>query len=310
MNQENCFESPLNLIGNTPLVRLNKIAPNHYIYAKCEFLNPSGSIKDRAAKAMIETAQKEGKIKEGTLIVEATSGNTGIGLAQVCAAKGYPIVLTMPESMSLERRKILIGLGAKLELTPAHLGMQGAIEKAFEIQSKNNNVFIPSQFDNPANPETHRQTTAPEIWRDTNGKIDCFIAGVGTGGTMTGVGEVLKQKNPAIQCIAMEPSESAVLSGKPAGPHMIQGIGAGFIPKNLNQAIIDEIVTVTNEAAFSMARKLHQEEGLLVGISSGANVHAACELAKRPDMKGKMIVTILCDYLERYLSTTLLEETK
>ncbi len=295
------------LIGNTPLVQLNRVVDHApaTIVAKCEFFNPCGSVKDRPGLAMIEAAEKAGLITSNTTIVEPTSGNTGIALAFVAAVKGYKVILTMPESMSLERRQLLKALGAQIELTPAHLGMKGAIEKAEELAKTMPNAFIPQQFNNSANPQVHRDTTAQEIWRDTDGKIDIFIAGVGTGGTITGVGEVLKSKNSAIKIIAVEPQDSPVLSGGQPGPHMIQGIGAGFVPNNLNREVIDEIIQVTNEDALQMGRRLAKEEGILSGISSGANIWAAIQVANRPENKGKLIVTILCDFGERYLSTIL-----
>ena len=295
------------LIGNTPLVKLNRVVENApaTIAAKCEFFNPCGSVKDRPGLAMIEAAEKAGLINTDTTIIEPTSGNTGIALAFVAAVKGYKVILTMPESMSLERRQLLKALGAHIELTPAHLGMKGAIEKAEELAKTMPHAFIPQQFNNAANPQTHRDTTAQEIWRDTDGKIDIFIAGVGTGGTITGVGEVLKANNPAIKIIAVEPQDSAVLSGGQPGPHMIQGIGAGFVPNNLNKNVIDEVIQVTNDDAIQMGRRLAKEEGILSGISSGANVWAAIQVANRTENKGKLIVTILCDFGERYLSTIL-----
>lgn len=295
------------LIGNTPLVRLNKVTEGAVgeVIGKCEFMNPSSSVKDRAGFAMIEAAEKEGKLTKDSLIVEPTSGNTGIALAFVSAIKGYKIMLTMPDSMSLERRNLLKALGAELVLTPGHLGMRGAIDKAEELAKENDNVFIPQQFMNPANPNYHYQTTAEEIWRDTDGTVDIVVIGVGTGGTISGVGKRLKELNPAIKVVAVEPQDSPVLSGGEPGPHMIQGIGAGFVPDNFDKSVVDKVVTVENEIAISMARRLAREEGMLVGISSGANVHVAAELAKRPDNKGKKIVTILCDFGERYLSTVL-----
>lgn len=296
----------LDLIGNTPLVHLNRIySGDATILGKCEFMNPSASVKDRAALSMIESAEKSGLISEGATIIEPTSGNTGIGIAFVAAVKGYRVILTMPESMSLERRKLLQAMGATLELTPAHLGMRGAIERAEVLVKETPNAFMPQQFNNPSNPQKHRETTAEEIWNDTNGCVDIFLAGVGTGGTITGVSDILKQHNPQIKSIAVEPFDSPVISGGEPGPHMIQGIGAGFIPQNLNVDTIDEIIKVSNEDAIAMARRLAKEEGLLVGISAGANVFAATEVARRPENKGKTIVTILCDTGERYLSTIL-----
>jgi cysteine synthase A len=297
----------LELIGNTPLVRLNSIAKDCHaeVLAKLEFFNPASSVKDRIALAMIEDAEKSGKVNKDTVIIEPTSGNTGIGLAMVCAVKGYKLILTMPESMSVERRYILKGFGAKLELTPAVKGMKGSIEKAKELSVEIKNSFIPMQFTNPANPEIHRRTTAEEIWRDTDGKIDILVSGVGTGGTITGISEVIKKRKPGFKAIAVEPSDSAVLSGGVPSPHKIQGIGAGFIPEILNRYIIDEIITVTNQDAIETTKRLIKEEGILCGISSGANAWAALQLAKRAENKGKMIVFIVCDTGERYVSTEL-----
>ncbi len=302
--------SAIELIGNTPLVRINAVAADCHaeIIGKCEFMNPSSSVKDRAALAMIEAAEASGELKKGTTIIEPTSGNTGIGLAFVSAVKGYKVILTMPESMSLERRKLLKAMGAELVLTPAHLGMRGAIEKAESLKLETGNAFIPQQFNNPANPQKHRNTTASEIWADTEGNIDIFVAGVGTGGTITGVSSVLKDKNPNIYIVAVEPADSPVLSGGTPGPHMIQGIGAGFIPKNYEGEFVNEILTIKNEVAIEIAKRLAKEEGLMVGISAGANVAAAIEIGKRPENKGKRIVTILCDTGERYLSTALFEQ--
>ncbi|MGE4170161.1 MAG: cysteine synthase A [Candidatus Margulisiibacteriota bacterium] len=295
------------LIGNTPLVRLNRIAEGAgaEILGKCEFMNPTSSVKDRAGFALIEAAEQAGKLDKDTIIIEPTSGNTGIALAFVAAVKGYRVILTMPDSMSLERRGLLKAYGAEIELTPGHLGMSGAIARAEELAKEHKKAFIPQQFKNPANPEVHRKTTAEEIWRDTDGNIDIFVAGVGTGGTITGVGEVIKARNPKLKVIAVEPKDSPVISGGKPGPHMIQGIGAGFIPDNLNKAIIDEVIQVSNDDALDTARNLAKQEGVLLGISSGANVFAALQVAKRPENKGKRIVTILCDFGERYLSTTL-----
>ena len=296
------------LIGNTPLVQLNHLTQGlpARVAVKLEFFNPAGSVKDRIAIAMVENAEKTGKIKAGSTIVEATSGNTGIGLAMVCAAKGYKLVIVMPESMSKERRMLLRAYGAELILTPAAEGMSGAIAKAEELVKNNPDThFMPRQFDNPANPEIHRQTTAEEIWRDTDGKVDIFLAGVGTGGTLTGVGEVLKARNPNVQIYAVEPANSPVLSGGEKGAHVIQGLGAGFVPSILNTQIYGNVLTVTNEDALATARALAEKEGILAGISSGAAAWAALELAKKPENAGKLIVTVLPDFGERYLSTAL-----
>ena len=296
------------LIGNTPLVQLNHLTQGlpARVAVKLEFFNPAGSVKDRIAIAMVENAEKTGKIKAGSTIVEATSGNTGIGLAMVCAAKGYKLVIIMPESMSKERRMLLRAYGAELILTPAAEGMSGAIAKAEELVKNNPDThFMPRQFDNPANPEIHRQTTAEEIWRDTDGKVDIFLAGVGTGGTLTGVGEVLKARNPNVQIYAVEPANSPVLSGGEKGAHVIQGLGAGFVPSILNTQIYGNVLAVTNEDALATAHALAEKEGILAGISSGAAAWAALELAKKPENAGKLIVTVLPDFGERYLSTAL-----
>jgi len=295
------------LVGKTPLVRINKLSneTNTEILGKCEFMNPTSSVKDRIALAMIETAIKDGKIKENTVVVEPTSGNTGIGLAMVCAAKGIELILTMPESMSLERRQLLSALGATLDLTPAALGMKGAIERAAEIDSTMPNSFMPQQFNNPANPEAHRQTTALEILEDTDGKVDIIIAAVGTGGSLTGISEVVKKHNPNVHVVAVEPENSPVLAGGEPGPHKIQGIGAGFVPSVLNTEIFDEVIAVTDADAFATSKELAKTDGLLVGISAGANLFVAKQVASRPENKGKTIITILCDTGERYLSTTL-----
>ena len=296
------------LIGNTPLVQLNHLTQGlpARVAVKLEFFNPAGSVKDRIAIAMVENAEKTGKIKAGSTIVEATSGNTGIGLAMVCAAKDYKLVIIMPESMSKERRMLLRAYGAELILTPAAEGMSGAIAKAEELVKNNPDThFMPRQFDNPANPEIHRQTTAEEIWRDTDGKVDIFLAGVGTGGTLTGVGEVLKARNPNVQIYAVEPANSPVLSGGEKGAHVIQGLGAGFVPNILNTEVYGNVITVTNEDALATARALAEKEGILAGISSGAAAWAALELAKKPENAGKLIVTVLPDFGERYLSTAL-----
>lgn len=294
-------------IGKTPLVRLKRIAAGKsaVILAKTESRNPLGSVKDRIALAMIEDGESRGLIKAGTVIVEPTSGNTGLGLGMICASKGYRLILTMPETMSIERRKLLKQLGADLVLTPGDKGMKGAIAEADKILRENPNAYMPNQFENPANPEIHRKTTAEEIWTDTNGNIDIFVAGVGTGGTLTGVGEVIKSRNPSAEIVAVEPEDSPVLSGGNPGPHKIQGIGAGFIPGILNTTIIDDIIRVTNQNAMEIARSLSALEGILCGISSGAAVWAALDLAGRPENKGKTIVVILPDTGERYLSTDL-----
>ena len=300
------------LIGNTPLLALNRFSQEAglpaSIVAKLEYFNPMGSVKDRIAFAMITAGEVAGKINKDTLIIEPTSGNTGVGLAFVAASRGYKLILTMPETMSIERRNLLKALGAKLVLTPGADGMKGAIKKAEELAQENANTFIPQQFQNPANPEVHRQTTAEEIWRDTDGKVDIFIAGVGTGGTITGVGETLKKHKPSVQIIAVEPAASPVLSGGAPGPHKLQGIGAGFVPDVFNRGVVDEIITVGNEEAFATSRQLSKTEGLLVGISSGAAAWAATEVAKRPENKGKVIVVLLPDTGERYLSTPLFTE--
>ena len=296
------------LIGNTPLVQLNQLTQGlpARVAVKLEFFNPAGSVKDRIAIAMVESAEKAGKIKAGSTIVEATSGNTGIGLAMVCVAKGYKLAIVMPESMSKERRMLLRAYGAELILTPAAEGMNGAIAKAEELVKNHPDThFMPRQFDNPANPEIHRQTTAEEIWRDTDGKVDIFLAGVGTGGTLTGVGEVLKARNPNVQIYAVEPANSPVLSGGEKGAHAIQGLGAGFVPSILNTSVYGSVITVTNEDALATARALAEKEGILAGISSGAAAWAALELAKKPENAGKLIVTVLPDFGERYLSTAL-----
>ena len=292
------------LIGNTPLVKINKLSSAN-ILAKVESFNPAGSIKDRPALNMIEKAEQQGLINKDTIIIEPTSGNTGIGLAMVCAIKGYKMILTMPETMSLERRKLLKAYGAELVLTDGTKGMQGAVGKAIELNKKYPNSFIPQQFDNPANPDAHIKTTAEEIWRDTDGKVDVIVAGVGTGGTITGLARGLKSHNPQIKAIAVEPESSQVLAGKPAGAHKIQGIGANFVPKNFDYNVVDEIIPVSDEDAFETARKLAKAEGILCGISSGAAIYAAIEISKRPEYKNKMIVVILPDLGERYLSSEL-----
>ncbi len=297
------------LIGNTPLVRLNRVAAgiDGTIALKLEYFNPAHSVKDRIAAAMIDAAEKAGKIKADTIILEPTSGNTGIGLAMVCASRGYKAAFVMPETMSRERKLLLKAYGAELILTPGPEGMPGAIKKAEELAAADSRYFIPQQFANPANPEIHRKTTAEEIWRDTDGKVDIFVSGVGTGGTITGVGEVLKARNPNVQVIAVEPDASPVLSGGQRGPHPIQGIGAGFVPEVLNVKIYNEVVRVKNQDALDTARRLATDEGLLVGISSGAAVWAALEVAKRPENKGKLTVVVIPSFGERYLSTVLYE---
>jgi len=301
------YNNAAEAIGNTPLIRLNRIGADLdvEILLKCEFFNPLNSVKDRIGKAMIEDAEAKGLLKEGGTIVEPTSGNTGIALAFVARAKGYKCILTMPESMSIERRKLLKLLGAELVLTPAPLGMKGAIAKATEIVKTIDGGFMPQQFENPANPEVHRQTTAEEIWADCNGKVDAIVAGVGTGGTITGIAEVIKSRNPDFKAIAVEPSDSPVLSGGEPSPHKIQGIGAGFVPKNLNVDIVDSIEQVSNDDSFAMAQRLADEEGIPGGISSGAAVTAALRVAAQADMKGKRIVVILPSMAERYMSTDL-----
>lgn len=301
-------EKITDLIGNTPLVRINKLNDSEAIvYAKVESFNPLSSVKDRVALNMVESAEKEGKLRKGSVIIEPTSGNSGVGLAYVAAVKGYRVILTMPETMSVERRKLLAALGAELVLTDGKAGMKGAIEKANEIAAQTPGSFIPQQFENPANPEAHIQTTGPEIWKDTEGKVDIFVSAAGTGGTVTGVGTFLKSKNPNVQIVAVEPDTSAVLSGKPAGPHKIQGIGAGFVPKIYNPEVVDEIYLTNDVKAGNIARRAAKEEGLLVGISSGAALEAALTIAKRPENKGKTIVALLPDTGERYLSTWLFE---
>ena len=298
------------LIGNTPLVKINTLSneTGTTILGKCEFMNPTSSVKDRIAFNMVNEALKSGEINHDTTIIEPTSGNTGIGLAAICAAKGMKLILTMPDSMSMERRKILTHLGAKLVLTPGIDGMGGAIDKANELEKELQNAKVLQQFNNPHNPDIHRKTTAPEILRDTHNNIDIFVASVGTGGTLTGTAEVLKEKVPSLLAVAVEPTCSAVLEGGKAGPHKIQGIGAGFIPEILNTEIYDEVIAVSNEDSFVMAQKIASEEGLLIGISAGANLHAAKILASRPENKGKTIITVLCDTAERYLSTELFDE--
>lgn len=303
------YQSVSELIGGTPLVQLNRFSANRglgaNLLAKLEYFNPAGSVKDRVAFAMLDTAEAEGKVKKNTVIIEPTSGNTGIGLAAAAASRGMKIILTMPETMSIERRKLLQAYGAEIVLTDGKQGMKGAIAKAEELAKENPNSFIPSQFSNPVNPQAHFKTTGPEIWADTEGKVDIFVAGVGTGGTISGVGSFLKSKNPAVRIVGVEPDTSAVISGKAAGPHKIQGIGAGFIPKNLDTEILDEVMPISAEAAYEAARGIAREEGFLVGISSGAALAGGIELAKRLENKGKNIVVLLLDTGDRYLSTEL-----
>lgn len=306
------YKKATELIGNTPLLELGNYEKAHgleaTILAKLEYLNPAGSVKDRIALAMLDDAESRGLLKPGSVIIEPTSGNTGIGLAAVAATRGYRIILTMPETMSVERRSLLRAYGAELVLTEGAKGMKGAIAKAQELAAQTGNSFIPGQFTNPANPRAHRETTGPEIWRDTDGKVDIFVAGVGTGGTVTGVGEYLKAQNPAVRIVAVEPAGSPVLSGGASGPHKIQGIGAGFVPDTLNRAVLDEILPVENEDAFAAGRELARREGVLAGISSGAALYAATVLAKRPENRGKVIVVLLPDTGDRYLSTPLFSD--
>ncbi len=295
------------LIGKTPMLELSNYNRRHNlpatILAKLEFMNPAGSVKDRIGKSMIEDAEKSGRLKSGSVIIEPTSGNAGIGLASVAASKGYRVILTMPETMSVERRKLLGAYGAEVVLTDGQLGMQGAIDKAVELQKSTPNAFMPSQFTNPANPRAHYETTGPEIWRDTEGNVDLFVAGVGTGGTISGVAKFLKEKKPEVKIVAVEPATSAVISGKKPGPHKLQGLGAGFVPETLDTKLLDEIMPIQDEDAYQAGRELAQWEGILVGISSGAAVWAANLLARRPENKGKKIVALLPDTGERYLST-------
>jgi cysteine synthase A len=306
------YKSITDLIGNTPLVEATKIEASENLeaklFVKLEYFNPAGSVKDRIAKAMLQNAEEKGLLNKDTVIIEPTSGNTGIGLAAIAAAKGYKVILTMPETMSVERRNILKAYGAEIVLTEGSKGMKGAIAKAKELAQANTNSFIPGQFDNPANPEAHRKTTGPEIWDDTEGKVDIFVAGVGTGGTVTGVGEYLKSQNPNVKIVAVEPKDSPVLSEGVSGPHKIQGIGAGFVPNTLNTDIYDEVIKVSNEDSFETSKLIAKLEGVLVGISSGAALYAALQLAKRPENKGKSIVALLPDSGDRYYSTPLFSE--
>ena len=306
------YRSLTDLIGNTPLLELTnynrKFAPQATIIAKLEYFNPAGSAKDRIAMAMIDAAEARGLLQKDSVIIEPTSGNTGIGLASVASARGYRTILTMPESMSVERRNLLKAYGAELVLTPGSLGMQGAIDKAEELAAEIPNAFIPGQFVNPANPAIHKATTGPEIWRDTDGEVDIFVAGVGTGGTVSGAGAYLKEKNPRVKIVAVEPSDSPLLSGGKAGPHKIQGIGANFVPENLDRSVLDEVLTVTDADAYAAGRELARTEGILVGITSGAAVWAAAQLARQPENAGKTIVALLADTGERYLSTALFQD--
>ena len=308
----NIYKGSTGLVGNTPLVELVNIEKDKDLYArvlvKLEYFNPAGSVKDRIAKAMIEAAEKEGKLKEGSVIIEPTSGNTGIGLASIAASKGYKVILTMPETMSVERRNMLKIYGAEVVLTEGSKGMKGSIAKAQELAESIENSFIPSQFENPVNPKVHEETTGPEIWKDSDGEVDIFISGIGTGGTISGVGHYLKSKNPNVKIVAVEPQDSAVLSGAKPGPHKIQGIGAGFIPDTLDEKIYDEIAKVSNDAAFEYAKYIAKREGLLVGISSGAALSVAVELALKEENKGKTIVALLPDSGDRYFSTALFSE--
>ncbi len=309
MPRNRTYDNAAQCIGETPMIRINRLVPGDHatVFAKCEFFQPLNSVKDRIGAAMIEAGERDGKINADTHIIEPTSGNTGIALAFVCAAKGYKLTLTMPESMSLERRALLRAMGASLELTPAADGMKGAIAKAKELTESGDDTFMPQQFENPANPAIHEATTGPEIWEDSGHDIDVIVAGVGTGGTITGATRYLRKQNPNFKAIAVEPVDSPVIGGGSPGPHKIQGIGAGFIPGNLDTSLVDEVVTVSNEEAFQWARRLAKEEGIMAGISSGANICAAAKVAARPEYKDKRIVTIMCSLGERYLSTPLFE---
>jgi cysteine synthase A len=307
MPRGRAFDIVTQAIGDTPMIKINRIVPPEHatVYAKCEFFQPLNSVKDRIGTAMIEAGERDGLLNPDSHIIEPTSGNTGIALAFVCAAKGYKLTLTMPESMSLERRALLRVMGANLVLTPAAEGMKGAIQAAHDLVDKESNAWMPQQFENPANPAIHETTTGREIWEDSGGQIDAIVAGVGTGGTITGVSRYIKPRNPDFKAIAVEPTTSAVIGGGPPGKHRIQGIGAGFIPKNLDMSLVDDVVTVDDELAFEWARRLAREEGIVAGISSGANLYAAAQVAARPEYKGKRIVTIMCSLGERYLSTPL-----
>jgi cysteine synthase A len=309
MPRNKTFDHVAQAIGDTPMIRLNRVIPpgGATVFAKCEFFQPLNSVKDRIGAAMIAAGERDGIVKKDTVIIEPTSGNTGIALAFVCAAKGYKLILTMPESMSVERRALLRFMGAELVLTPAPDGMKGAIAKATELVEKTPNAWMPQQFDNPANPAIHEKTTGPEIWEDSGHNIDAIVVGVGTGGTLTGVSRYIKPKNPNFKAIAVEPADSPVISGGKPGKHMIQGLGAGFIPKNLDTTLVDDTITVTNEEAFQWSRRLSKEEGIVAGISGGANVCAAAKVAARPEYKGKRICVIIPDLGERYLSTPLFE---
>lgn len=309
MARNKSYDNATAAIGDTPMIKINRLVPTSHatVFAKCEFFQPLNSVKDRIGVAMIEQGEADGKVNDETHIVEPTSGNTGIALAFVCAAKGYKLTLTMPESMSMERRVLLRAMGANLVLTPAEDGMKGAINKATELVEESDNAWMPQQFENPANPTIHERTTGPEIWEDSGHDIDAIVAGVGTGGTITGATRFVRTKNPNFKAVAVEPTDSPVISGGSPGPHKIQGIGAGFIPGNLDTSVVDEVITVSNEEAFQWARRLAREEGILAGISSGANMCAAAKVAARPEFAGKRIVTIMCSLGERYLSTPLFE---